>query len=341
MTGVLGEIEHLRGAEKPELRARLERLYHDGPPRGPAAAQADELEARLLELERRVMTLHATIAEPGVGWERDSGGLRVAELRGRELARGHARLSYVPCNLECVHGPYSMIPLAELASRLLGPDEDIATLARVSWKQPMREAVELVVYDAATPARVAPASVLAGRFVTTSGRALEFVGHACRGQFVTAHASTNQISQQLVSAGAGSFDPGSGIYTIPLASGRLAAEQLERLRSLPTGLATLLDLVSIVILNIHRGVPMLSCGFTDVPVATLVQARVADGLTFELRERRDRARVSPRSGLTIVPYEFRYLPFQRRWGTMIMAEAPHGLAQMNTALRGYAGKVCA
>ena len=333
-TKALDELEQLRAVNKPELRARLEQLYRAGRPIGPAREEADALEAQLQALDRRALELGERLSEPGVGWERHDAGLGEIRVEAPgELVRGRASLSYMPCNLECVHGPYSIMPVAALAAHLLAPGESLATLRKVSWLRPMREVVEILVFDAraAPPLEAEPAFV--GSFLSSADRELGFMGVPRRGEFVTAQSRPNQVSQALANATGGSFDPVTATYSIPL--GAPSPGQLELLRELPVLLGTLLDVVSIVILNIHRGLPMLSCGFTNFPLAQLAAAQLSAGLTFELREQREQAHPS-RTGLTIVPYAFRYRPFQHEWGTMIMAEASSGLDQMNEVLRGGA-----
>jgi len=156
---------------------------------------------------------------------------------------------------------------------------------------------------------------------TSFGRAFQFAGVPLEGRPLVAQRDYNVLSQALVAGQRLAFGTDRSELTLELSDSGLAACR-RAVRQRPGLCAALvLDLVLMAILNWKRGRPMMACGYRDVPLPMSPAAAFTTGTRLELRYRADLSHASARSGLWIGHYEFRYLPRQSAWSTMVMAEA--------------------
>jgi len=190
---------------------------------------------------------------------------------------------------------------------------------------PLRHQIRLSVWDATQAEAPGPrpdqeCTAVSGRLRTSLGRAFDFAGVPLSERPLLAQRDYNGLSLALVAGTRFVFGPDSDSLTLELAEEGLAKCR-QAVRHRPALCAALvLDLVPIAILNWKRGRPMVACGYRDVPLPAPPAAAFPPGTRLELRYRADRSHPSPRSGLWIGYYEFRYLPWQADWSTMVMAE---------------------
>jgi hypothetical protein len=243
---------------------------------------------------------------------------------GAQDVVAEAGLAYVPCNLECVHGPFCAQIAAGVAAALLGSSERLEALEFIEWKRPVRRRVRIEASVAPLSAGNAEVAV-SGRFETSRGRQIAFRMTERPDVYVVDRVADNAIAQSLVAHGRAIVR--DACWCLPLPVERLSEAEQRGFESPAVRLATLLDLVAILILNIEPGVPMLARRCVGLPT---LSDRIAPGLGLELqlRCRRDLAQSSERSGLLMVPYEFRYSPVMSSWATWVMAQAPAGVDQM-------------
>jgi hypothetical protein len=311
-------LEHLRGHVKPLLMAQLRELYA----RSSCAALSSELEARLQQIDSYLVELGAALTPTAPGSEEHDGGLVICH-EDSQTVTAEASLAYVPCNLDCVHGPFCAQVAAQVAARLLRSGERLSLLERITWQRPVRRKVSVEVSSGSLSG--AAGSAVEGCLATSQGRQLQFRVRERPGEYVTAQTADNAIAQCLVHSAEARVVDGS--WCLPLDLDRMSHAQRRALESPGVCLGTLLELVAILILNVRRGVPMLARGCTDLPLSAFGHG-TSGRVELQLRCRRDTARLSPRSALLMVPYEFRYWPVMDAWATWVMAEATAGVEQM-------------
>jgi hypothetical protein len=315
-------VREIRGHARPQLLDQLGRLYasHDGAVASRAEILAAEI--RLQKLDQCLVSLLSVLGrEKGpLGWERFRPPVRAFRRRGPAWVEAEVDLAFSPENHECVHGPCTVVPVVDLARWLLAAGERLTAVERVSWSAPLRHRVRLSVWDASQTEPPVLEGALSGRLRTSLGTALEFSGAPLSGRPLLVQRDYNRLSRALV-AGKRLVSGGEpNTIALELRDEGLAACR-RAVGDRPALCAALvLDLVPIAILNWKRGRPMMCCGFSDVPLPASPAAAFAAGTRLEVRYRADRSHASPRSGLWIGHYEFRYLPRQTGWSAMVMAE---------------------
>jgi hypothetical protein len=315
-------IREIRRRDRPLLLDELRRLYRTNDDEVTARAEILAGEIQLQKLDQYLVSLLPVVRQQRgrLGWEcfrprwravqQDAGGVQ-AEID----------LAFSPENHECVHGPFTLVAVGDLARRLLADGERLASIERVTWAVPLRHRLKLRVWDAAqATATSAAEGAVSGRLRTSLGRTLDFAGVPVLDHPLVAQRDYNGLSPALVRGKRFVF-PEPNHLILELAEDGLAACR-RAVRARPALCAALvLDLVPLAILNWKRGRPMMACGYRDVPVPAPSSAAFAPGTRLELRYRPDLSHASARSGLWIGYYEFRYAPRQSDWSTMVMAEA--------------------
>jgi hypothetical protein len=316
-------LRDIRGEWRPQLLGQLGRSYRSYD--GGASSQAEILagEIRLQKLDQYLVSLLAILGRAGgpLGWDSFRPPIRDLRQFGSDSVEADVELAFSPENHECVHGPCTLVPVDRLANKLLLPGERVTVVERVTWTIPLRHRVRLRLWDATTPEPALDRdAAVSGRLSTSLGRAFEFAGIPLAAYPLLTQRDYSVLSQALV-AGTKLVSPQPNTLTLDLADQGLAAcRRAVRHRSSLCA-ALVLDVVPIAILNWKRGRPMMACGYRDVPLPASPAVAFADGTRLELRSRADRSHRSSRSGLWIAYYEFRYVPRQTDWSTMVMAEA--------------------
>lgn len=317
-------VREVRAELRPQRLEELRRLYAE--PRGAAASQALIVaeELRLKSLDRYLGSLIPAMEEEGesLGWESFRPARRRLRRHGPSWLEAEVEMAFSPENHECVHGPSTMVPVADLAALLLAPGERLESIERITWSAPLRHVVRLGVWCGAGPAAgEGGATAFSGRLRTTSGRSLDFAAVPLSERPLLVQRNYNTLSLALVRGQRAVVGPKDESLTIELSRAGLAACRRRTGRRPPLRAALLLDLVPIAILNWRSGRSMVACGYRDVPLPRTAAAAFAPGTRLELRHRADLSHPSSRSDLWIGYYEFRYLPRQEAWSTMVMAEA--------------------
>lgn len=315
-------IQDIRVRLRPQLLDELSRLYSsdDGGVMSRAAILATEI--RLQKLDDYLVSLLPAVRREGapLGWEALRPAFRHIQ-RGSVSVEAEVEMAFSPENHECVHGPSTLVAVGGLARRLLAAGERLAAIERVTYATPVRHRLRLSVWDSAEAEPPAGEAALSGRLRTSLGRALEFTGVAVPERPLLIQRDYNALSLALVAGKQLVFGPERTSLTIDLSEAGLTASR-RAVRHRPALCASLLlDLVPIAILNWKRRRPMVACGYRDVPLPATPAAAFVPGTRLELRYRKDRSHPSTRSGLWIGYYEFRYVPRQTDWSTMVMAEA--------------------
>lgn len=320
-----GLIRRIRGRLRPELLAELRRLYRSDTGSLLHRTEIMAGEVRLQDLDAYLASLLPVRAGNGSakGWDAWRASFGERSRRGHSWVEANANLSFSPENHECVHGPFTLLPVLKLARQLLLPGERLAAIASVTWAEPVRHPLRLTIWDAGArqaPSPPAEKPALHGRLRTSQGRPLDFAGTLLAHCRLVAQADYNAFSRVLVegqrlTAGA------HGSIELELAEAGLAACRLAMGRNPALCAALLLDLVPIAILNWKRGRPMVACGYRDVELPDPPRAAFMQGTRLELRYHEDRSHRSTHSPLWIGRYGFRYLPWQERFAEMTMAEA--------------------
>ena len=315
-------IQEIRVQGRPQLLAELRRLYHaaDGSTLSRAEILAGEL--RLQALDQSLMSLLPVVvrADGSLGWEFFRPPLRAFRRHGSTAVEAEVEMAFSPENHECVHGPSTLVPVVTLARRLLAAGERLTTVERVTWAVPLRHRVRLSVWDPAAATAPAAEGAFSGRLRTSVGRALEFVAVPLSERPLRIQRDYNDLSRGLVKGQRLVLGPEADTATMALAEEGLAACRRAVRHRPALCTALVFDLVPMAILNWKRGRPMVACGYRDVPLPSAAAA-FAPGTRLELRYRGDDSHTSNRSGLWIGYYDFRYLPRQTEWSTMVMAEA--------------------
>jgi hypothetical protein len=314
------QVREIRRRERPRMLDELRRIYQASSDTVSSRAEILAGEIRLQKLDQHLVSLLPMLADDGtsLGWESFRPALRALRLAPGQV-EADVEMAYSPENHECVHGPITLVPVVRLARRLLASGERLATIERVTWTVPLRHRMRLHIAEASAGQPPAANSAVSGRLRTSFGRALEFVGVPLTAHPLTIQRDYNRLSCGLVAGRRFSLGPEAGSLTVEFADEALAACRRAVHNRPALAAAILLDLVPIAILNWKRGRPMMCCAYRDVPLPAA--GAFAAGTRLELRHRADLSHPSPRSGLWIGYYEFRYTPRQESWSTMVMAEA--------------------
>ena len=317
----VAEIRHrLRPQRLDELRRLYRQSRHDVASRALILAE----EIRLQKLDRYLASLVPMMQgeEDPLGWDDFRPPVRALRRSGPGRIEAEVEMAYSPENHECVHGPATLVPVARLARRLLADDERIEAIERVSWAQPLRHTVRLSVWEATAAEDPRPeGAAFFGRLRSSESRALEFAAVPLTERPLAIQRDYNALARRLVQArDLVPTEDGEGIK-MELAAEGLAACRRRLGRSAPLRAALVLDLVPITILNWRRGRSMVACGYQEVPLPRTAAETFAAGTRLELRHRADLSHPSTHSKLWIGYYDFRYVPRQSEWSTMIMAEA--------------------
>jgi hypothetical protein len=281
-------------------------------------------EIRLQKLDQYLVSLLAVLGREGsaLGWDSFRPAVRGVRRHESGGVEAEVELAFSPENHECVHGPCTLVPVDRLARRLLLTGERVAAVERVTWAVPLRHRMRLRLWDpAASGAASTEGAAVFGCLRTSLGRTLEFAGVPLSARPLLIQRGYNLLSQALVAGKKLVFRPDKNVLDLELADEGLAACRRAVRRRPSVCAALLLDLVPIAILNWKRGRPMLCCGYRDVPLPASPAVAFAAGTRLQLRYRADLSHPSAKSGLWIGHYEFRYVPRQNDWSTMVMAEA--------------------
>ena len=319
-------VRSIRGRLRPQALRELGRLYGESDGGALARAQIMAEELRLQKLDQYILSLMPVVGSDGrpLGWESFRPAMRGLRRPAEGQVETEVDLPFTPENHECIHGPLTLLPIAGLARKLLRPRERLARVERVTWAAPLRHRARLSLLDTAA-ARPEGAeerdAALSGRLHTSEGRTFDFVGRALADRPLLLQRDRNGLSTQLVGGARMEIGAGRDSAALPLAeSGFESCVRAARGRP-ALAAAVLFDLVPILILNWKRGRPMMCCGYRDVTLPRSLDEVLTPGARLEVRYRADRSHASPRSGLWIAHYEFRYLPWRDDWSVIVMAEA--------------------
>jgi hypothetical protein len=315
-------LREIRTHWRPRLLEQLEHLYrseHDAAS-WPGAILAEEI--RLQRLDRYLVSMLSIMKREGppLGWDSFRPSLRDVRRIGSSCLEADVDLAFTPENHECVHGPFTLVAVEMLARKLLLAGERFAAVERVTWAVPLRHRIRLRVGDSAELPPADRGGAVSGRLSTSFGRRIEFIGVPVADRPLLIQRDYNALSQALVAGRQLVVVEPNRLFLELAPEGLAACRRAVRHR---TALCTalVLDVVPIAILNWKRGRPMMCCGYRDVPLPAPPPAAFAAGTGLELRYRADHSHRSSRSGLWIGHYEFRYVPWQTAWSTMVMAES--------------------
>ncbi len=317
-------VREIRADLRPRLLDALRESYRADGADVMARAEIFAGEFRLRKLDTYLLSLLPVLRDEAnpFGWEGFAPQLLAITQVGDGVLQADVDLAFTPENNECIHGPCTIVPAATLAQRLCADDERLTVVERVTWAVPLRHRLRLRVWDSASHADAEKATAetaVFGRFRTSRGRTLEFAGVPLHEHPLLLQRDYNGLSQQLIAGTSLTSTPDT--TSVDFTDAGLATCRRALHDQPAQAAALLLDMVPIAILNWRRGRSMVCGGFRDVPLAASPDEAFAAGTRLDVRYRADRSHVSARSGLWIAYYEFRYLPRQSDWSTIVMAEA--------------------
>lgn len=313
---------------QPKILKALRLLYSQDDDTPDRFVDLFELELRLRQLSEYLTELSSVIhqEEPLLDAQHMPVKLHCLEIKNRLYASCEAEMFVCPTSRDFVHGPIAAYYATRLVERLLGPDEWLTEILSIRWKKPIINNLRLVVYDKAYPHSHTTEEVcIEGSFHTNEGRVLLFYGVEIASSPIVNETGYNTYTMNMLIPFHFSPNRINGIFHILLNPIGAAASDSRLDQSKPLIIYTLLDVLSLGILNIRKQENGENrCLLGSVKHFRLKKGfdtQVKSGLDLEIRTYDHRIRWSQHSGLCIVPFEFRFVPYQEAFGIGMLAEA--------------------
>jgi hypothetical protein len=316
----------LRVEYRPKALQSLKALYQCASDTDETRAETLAEEYRLQELDRYLNGLISFLekSDPSfLGWEATTPTLAGLQFEKHHRARAQVDLPFSPENPDCVHGPLTVLPIVSLAEKILHLGERLNKLSAVTWAEPIRTRLDLLVCDetAEFPEQWGTPAPVHGSLETSSGRKLVFTSRPLSEYPLHRQVGYNELSQVLLRGQKIRYLERKRSLRITLNPEGIATCLDAAKGSLPMATAILLDLVPLLILTMCQGIPMVDCGFQDMPLPGSLEEVLTTDAELEIRYLPERSHLSRGTGLRISWYEFRYTPFQESFSRTAMAEA--------------------
>ena len=261
-------------------------------------------------------------------WPLHLSGLHLAGTQG---ARASAAPFFTPESRYIVHSPVLMAFAAALAGQILAEGEHLTRVARMSFTSMIRHHLHLQICDAAllsSPPSTPPE--FHGVFETSQGRRLKFQGYSDFGQPVALQAGANPIAQRMLPQRL-EYDAHNNLYRFPL---RLTEEDYTRCNTdISVLLMSLMDVLIIAFTQLRRS--SRQCLRLLATVRGLPLSVPSRDCCLELRMNQFKAR-SSRAGVVMIPFDYRFLPWQTEFASLLIAETGLSFVQLLDDSRGSA-----
>lgn len=243
---------------------------------------------------------------------------------GRNFATADASMFTTPWSREFVHGADSALHIGDLASKILSPAERLTGIDRITWRKPVTTNLQLAVYARAFDKTMdmSPYSV-DGELHTSEGRRLTFLGMAIPDTEIDLHMSESNPFAQLAICPCPNCKTQRGelaTYRVHDLHPSMKAV-LDKDESLK--MSTLLEMLTMGVAHSQmasdprdkRNLLKLLAGVNGL-VLPQTWDELRDGkLYVELHH--DAAKIG-RSGMTLIPFEYRF-PHMRKTESGLVA----------------------
>jgi len=319
MSFQLPKFQDLPDDLQQEIKPRLEELKVLGALPHKSNLELQRIHEVSVEIRRRVLEHVRTNFKPDSVISPKL-GLQNVQITRYEKAVAEAQLFFTPWSENFVHGPDTLLSVTNLAERLMKPNEKLAQLVRISWRQPIKYNLNLCVGGVPERGEFEEPVVLDGAFVTNHQRLLHFYATETD-TAIDVQSSNNPFAQQILgnySVGKAFYDQGNMQHVQTLQA--LGSDMIEDLQtSAPSRMATITEVIALGVANIlgHRKAFRLMAGFKgiELPEAQdfLFQENDSLGIRFLHNQKRQ-----SRMGFELLPFEIA-LSYQKKAATGLLA----------------------
>jgi|CXWL01.1.fsa_nt_gi hypothetical protein len=246
--------------------------------------------------------------------------LRILEISGHNSARAEVGFFRTPWSPNFVHGPDTMIFVTKLAEKILKPGESICALERVTWKKPIANNAILTISEIeSSPFSVENGCLFDGTLSTNLGRKLHFTSKERQGSTVQkVVANSNPYAKQVFCSCPDCYKSYGDVHIFDLKPPTADTQ--------PYLLSTLCEIVTLALSKIcHPDMSKerldsmrLLGGIKNLELPSSAEAVFPPGGKLHVLIKPVEKKTG-KSGMTLMPFEFRFPHQDQNSGSGIMA----------------------